>query len=660
MLEVSYFITPELERERDLMQHIIDYGDELLLLTGVNGVGKSRNLQELINLQINDRDIIRIDGATISDLYSARSTISQALTFDDSQVKPEEWLHALHFYLLKQSKSEQSLIIIENGDDFDNETINEFARINRLQNEDRPIFRLLLVGDLSLRQRIESDHSLVNQVRIIELFPFSDEQMGEFIDDLIQQPNSGLPRKLTYDQKNELIEAAKGLPGELLSRIGDTQSASGAKRFVLPVIGLVLVVALVLFFNSSDSEPPLTQSEIKVPLKISPETKNSESAVVAEQSQKSVPAIEVEPIPEVGRESERKIVEQKTVTVDEIKDEPRQKVTSTLVIEKIAPSSFTVAKRDKVSLFGEGFESSSRLVVLREGDIKMETLEPLSISNTEIVFNPSQLKPGRHFVQVVNSEGASTAPLQFMINAAEVAAKKPEATPAVAVKKPTPKLEANQKNGAQIYSSKWYNQQQSDAYVIQLHATTNRENLEMMTTVLSEKSSTFAIFSQVRNGVVIYAITEGLYKTKAQALKAAERFKPAVTPWVRSVDSIIKVMSSRIKPESKPVVPVSNPTTAVINNLAWIWSQNPEMVAIQISASSKREALELLVKKYELIEPLAIFKTTKNEADWFTLIGGLFDERETARAAIKRLPQLLQSQGPWIRSFASIHDEISK
>jgi septal ring-binding cell division protein DamX len=200
----------------------------------------------------------------------------------------------------------------------------------------------------------------------------------------------------------------------------------------------------------------------------------------------------------------------------------------------------------------------------------------------------------------------------------------------------------------------WYSNQPKSSFVLQLFAASKRESIDMMIATLTDQSDRFSTFVQVRNGSPVYVLTEGLYSNRIEAEQAAEKFKPAIIPWVRSIESISSVMRTLVT-----TVPTQIDADGIINDDAWVWSQDPASITIQIAASSDKAALERLVKKYKIPSPLAIMKTSRDKKAWFILVSGLYKNRKSARADITELPQALINMGPWIRSYASIHDELA-
>lgn len=84
----------------------------------------------------------------------------------------------------------------------------------------------------------------------------------------------------------------------------------------------------------------------------------------------------------------------------------------------------------------------------------------------------------------------------------------------------------------------------------------------------------------------------------------------------------------------------------------WIKQQNKNHFTLQLLGTHQKNTLPSYLKKYALKNDAAIFKTTRNGKDWFTLIYGQYSSKSAAQTAAKQLPK--GTAKPWIRTFKSI------
>ncbi len=90
----------------------------------------------------------------------------------------------------------------------------------------------------------------------------------------------------------------------------------------------------------------------------------------------------------------------------------------------------------------------------------------------------------------------------------------------------------------------------------------------------------------------------------------------------------------------------------------WIKQQNKNNFTLQLLGTHNKSTLPTYLKKFSLKDDAAIFKSKRNNKDWYTLIYGSHPNKAAAQAIAKQLPKGMNK--PWIRSFASILPALTK
>ena len=104
---------------------------------------------------------------------------------------------------------------------------------------------------------------------------------------------------------------------------------------------------------------------------------------------------------------------------------------------------------------------------------------------------------------------------------------------------------------------------------------------------------------------------------------------------------------------TKKTTPVSSPQkTNGLYDQNWIVQQNKNHFTLQLLGTHQKTALPNYLKKFNLTNDAASFKTQRNGKDWFTLVYGAYPTKEAAQTASKQLAKGIDT--PWVRSFASI------
>lgn len=90
----------------------------------------------------------------------------------------------------------------------------------------------------------------------------------------------------------------------------------------------------------------------------------------------------------------------------------------------------------------------------------------------------------------------------------------------------------------------------------------------------------------------------------------------------------------------------------------WIKQQNENHFTLQLLSTHQKSTLPNYLKKFALKNDAAIFKSKRNNKEWFTLVYGQYPTKSAAQNAAKQLPKGVAK--PWIRSFASILPSLNK
>ena len=95
-----------------------------------------------------------------------------------------------------------------------------------------------------------------------------------------------------------------------------------------------------------------------------------------------------------------------------------------------------------------------------------------------------------------------------------------------------------------------------------------------------------------------------------------------------------------------------------VKDVNWILSQNADQFTLQLVAVQKFEDMINFIEKYSTLDGLALFKTRKNDQDWYALLYGTYPSLAGAKREADKLPRALQKS--WPRKMKSVHRSINK
>jgi type II secretory pathway predicted ATPase ExeA len=101
------------------------------------------------------------------------------------------------------------------------------------------------------------------------------------------------------------------------------------------------------------------------------------------------------------------------------------------------------------------------------------------------------------------------------------------------------------------------------------------------------------------------------------------------------------------------------PAASGFRDAAWLWAQNPRHVTVQLVGASTEEAVRAHLRGYDVDGDLALIASRRDDKPWFVLFWGRFADRAAAERAVAALPAPLKRVSPWIRPFADVHGDLA-
>lgn len=134
-----------------------------------------------------------------------------------------------------------------------------------------------------------------------------------------------------------------------------------------------------------------------------------------------------------------------------------------------------------------------------------------------------------------------------------------------------------------------------------------------------------------------------------------------VRPEAMSKAAPARVTQAPARPAARGSSPaaVKAPTRAGTSSnqpftLAWLRSQDPQHLTIQLIAASRRDKLVDFIKRHHLTDKAAIVPATRTGHAWYVVVYGVYSSRFAARQSMRALPPALQRNGPWIRPLGEV------
>lgn len=716
--EAFFYADPERSKYLDMLQHMLQYSSDILLLTGEPGSGKTTLLKKLAARADEQWTVCQIDGSetTAADTLFAQIAACFRLQVSGSA---EGMLEALCAQLDELHQDRFPVLLIDDAQNLSDDALEMIMHLAVLDGSNGKLLHLVLAGDKLLNDKLGDKRfaSLPSPHRL-ELDGLGEAHSAAYLMRRLQAAGHEGDSPFSVAELKQLHKETNGVPGQLNlaanrllnKKYGKRFSSTGLRRTVQAGIAATALVGTVLGLqdrisaflgNDEESVQPLPQQiETKPPASPTvavPEVAKPQAPVVAEVKKPEAPQLVVknevttpeQPLLVVKNETAPILEPQPLVEDEPVTPEPLMvaandvgdQTTEALAIpaelkvsatepEKIIGSS----EAQRVILRGSGFRPGTKVALSRDGKVEImqqDLVEFVDPTRLAINITPG-VKQRDWAVQVSTPDNRRSNVLHFMILPPQSEQKtnvKPvaQATPAVIEEKPQPiktlppakpkpaiKPKVSRKRATSTNGAEWYNGQPAGNYTLQLMASESRTNINAFIHQ-HVLPEPLARFTMQRNGRTLHVLTHGSFPSKQFALKAATGLPRGIKPWARSIASIRSVMIT----EAAPAVTMTPPTDTG-SDVAWIWSQAPTNYTIQLAAGSSEAAVLQVKRQVSLPGELAVAKALRDGKPWFVLVYGSFPSKESARDTIGRLPAARKQSGPWARSFSSLQDELSR
>lgn len=333
---IPYFSDPALKQRLDLLQHLSEYADLLLLVKGRYGVGKSALLARLLERA---RDHWMACVIVANPLTTRDQLLTQfgnqlgldlrGIGIEELQAVIEERLTAL------QRAGRVVLLIIDDAHALAAPVLDLILHLFELKGESGKLVRVLMFTEPSLDETLQSPalRSLRQQVtHTLDVPPLTEDQTKSFLEHYISATGRSDVLPLTAATIDRAYAESGGIPGVLLSLADTLEHApeplverASKPRFsrffrspalrALGVAGLVVVLMVALLFQDEINELFNPAGDAQVPVdrpgtvplalpdpsgKAPPVAGNGPEAVIGRLPQVETPVVSQPPAPPVA------------------------------------------------------------------------------------------------------------------------------------------------------------------------------------------------------------------------------------------------------------------------------------------------------------------------------------------------------------------------
>ncbi len=693
------YLDAERRQRLQMLQHLTQYSNLLLMIVGDRGIGKTSLLDRFVAEAKPEWQIARIQANALMDADQLLYDIALGFGLSAPPHDPSSLQDALFQHLLKLREQDRTpILIIDDAHELPRDALLAVFHLADAETAEGNLLRVILACEPQIETMLADTAFAPLRERIthtLDIPPFDKTGTAEYLAHRLAV--AGYSGASPFDDKalQQIWQAAEGNPARINEAAHLWLSDGGARELPSPwegdgkeaatetgptflqrlprgqiaaASGIALLLILALLFQDrintlfeepatpAETQPPASAHTSPAPVEEParpdaqpiggpPATTENPSAENAPEETAGVsPAA---PEPEAATPATEDTPAEPSPVPEETPAPPPPAIP---IIERIEPAIIDGSRKPvTLTLHGKGFTADSRVeVVWKDGRrfLPAERVEWIDTRTGRITLVPG-ISDDTWQVRIHGPADTVSEPASFRVRAAVT-------TPS-ARDTGTPKT---------LWDRQWIAQQPGDHFTLQLLATRQRDNVSRFVEQHGLKGLAVA-FETRRNGQTWYSVIVGSYPDRQQAQQAFSQLPASVQklqPWIRRFDGIQQAMQETRTRQATPL-PIHLPPPDTLNpadHLSWLWSRDPSHVTLQLMAGHDEQGIRRFLRQHRLLGKAAWYRTVRNGRPWFVVVYGDYADRRAARAAIDKLPPALQHLKPWPRTFGDIHAELNR
>ncbi len=635
------FFYPGATREQrlNLLLHLVPLG-EVLLITGVAGVGKTALLEQFLARRRESWRLCRLDASGGIDSNQLLQQLVQAFA-PEAQGELDrtamERLLISQLQLLHRS-AQQPMLLIDNAEQLSESGLRALSKLITDEAAEEKRFGVVLFSEPAIAEKL-GDPALQRLRRRIkhtfELPLLSEEETQQYLEQQMQAAGLQGKSPFTAAVNRAIFRASKGLPlkiNELAQavlqnkrhaaipapavNVPDKAAVAPVKRkkrrfsfsFIWPFLVAGVLASVLLFQDEINAlfNPPV----------------DAPPAAVVENEVVPPPVVDIE----VPAPVEEIVVEQ---AVEQVAAPPEDEVIAATAVsdgDSAVPANKATAEPVSVPA-------------------PVDPVEP-SAAESAAIEPPATTLPVAPLATEDAAQAVANAP-QIEVQATEAP---PDATPLA----PPEAVEES-----------WVMAQPSQAYTLQIVAQAEPEKREAFISRFGLDNEVER-FSTNKQGQRWYVAVIGLYDSRRAALEASRQLPAGVVPWVRSFASIKKELwraqSAVGETESSTVLPevTAAASPAMTDDERWVMARPADHFALQLAAFKKPARMAAFIEAHPLAGSAKQVRLINQGEPWIVALYGDVADRRAGLQLADRLEQEMGVRQPWVRSYGSLQRAMRK
>lgn len=149
--------------------------------------------------------------------------------------------------------------------------------------------------------------------------------------------------------------------------------------------------------------------------------------------------------------------------------------------------------------------------------------------------------------------------------------------------------------------------------------------------------------------------SESLIRLRLNPGRKADKWTVTVSDPARGISNT-QFFNTIARTKPKP----AQASTEAMSPHEWVMAQPAKHFSLQLLGSHSLQPINTYIKQNKLQDNSKIIKTRHKGKDWYILLSGSYDSKDQARQAIDQLSGQAKRNKPWLRSFASIQQQLKQ
>lgn len=646
----AYFASPELSQRADLLRHLTENSNLIPLIRGVEGMGKTTFIQNLLDLAPENWIPVKIDADVM--LQPDALLAYLAGLFDQNDRSERLFDHLILYFEDLRQDGFLPVIIVDDAHLLPEASVITLLRLHERSTDENPLAQILLFAEPEIDELLKTPQLRVMNLQSLQLLDmpeFTLEQTGLFLEHLLSSDGTSSIDSLT-DSQIEMIhcetggspglirEHAKGLIAPTNKE--ETANVQQGKSHGITMLGggvLIIVVLLILIFQDDINSQFTGESETADVLQSKPAEPDGYKPLAIPDSEQTAISEQDEVVPvNQALQSDIESTEGKDSDLGPVSEENSRELEQVIALSQEQTAQAPTAP-----------SSVKEVVQLKK--------EEMSVVEKPALPEVKEEKPSIPLDQTTKKKGALSEkqPAKPLDKDAEVTKKNTEEKK-IAPANPT----AKQKKQPEVVQEKSDAIKQNARDIKpQINKPIKSVGVEKKPVPQPSKTIVKSVASKVRSKPKPVEITP-----PAPAQSGASSSPAPVED--RSM-VLAKKEVSAISVSKKPAATAPKPAKVAVKQASnrlfreqWLLQQKQSSYTIQLVGFQDEQSIAKFVQRHSLSGVIAYYRTQLNGKSWYPVLYGVYSSRGRANAARSNLPESIIKTGPWVRTLGAVQKDI--